>query len=494
METSSPPKRRGWLVGLSLVLLLLVTGAAFFLNRYPIHDVVTYDDPVEHFKYGSLGADIENGLPTRVMQVLPAMFPEYLPPGSEPDWTAFGFIQEPDHAMPIGFSERTRIVPRSGLNCAACHVGTWQLSEDAEPEVILGMPAINLDLEGFFGFLFQSTEDPRFTAENVLAAMEQQGIPVSATDRLVYGRVVPGMRDGLAARKAAVQRILFEGHPGFGPGRVDTFNPYKVIQLAEHYPDGIPEDEAIGTAEFASVWNLGARKHMPLNWDGNAPSEHDRNIGAAFGAGATREGVDEVAIERTARFLDTLSVPPYPFPIDAALAAQGEPLFRQYCSECHSLNGSRIGAVVPIEEIGTDPHRMRSYTDRLNQLLLDYGIGYDWQLTEMTATNGYVNGPLDGIWARAPYLHNGSVPSLWDLLTPAEQRNDGRTFFYTGHGLYDSARVGIRTDVPNVGDRVSFRLDLTAPGNSNQGHTGDYYGTEISETEKRALIEYLKTL
>lgn len=492
--SSSPPKRRGGLIGVGLVLLLLVAGAAFFLNRYPLNEVVTYDDPTEHFKYGSLGSDIENGLPTRVMQVLPVMFPEYLPPGSEPDWTAFGFIQEPGRPMPVGFSERVRFVSRTGLNCAACHTGAWRTSTDAEPEVILGMPAINVDLQAFFGFLFQTTEDPRFTTENVLAAMEQQGTPVSATDRLVYRYVIPGMRDGLAARKSALMQILYDGHPGFGPGRVDTFNPYKVIQLVDHYPEGIPEGETIGTAEFAAIWNLGPRKDMPLNWDGNAPSPHDRNIGAAFGAGATREGVDQAAIDRMAAFLDTLSAPDYPFPIDTALAAQGAPIFRQYCAECHSLNGSRIGTVVPIEQIGTDRHRMDSYSERLNQLLLDYGTGYDWKLTEMTSTNGYVNGPLDGIWARAPYLHNGSVPSLWDLLTPAAERNDGRSFFYTGHGVYDSTRVGIRPDVARLGERVSFRFDLTAPGNNNAGHTGPSYGTELTDREKRALIEYLKTL
>src|SRR6185436_1917240 len=103
------------------------------------------------------------------------MFPEYLPAGAPHDWTAFGLIQEPGHSMPIGFSERQRIIPLTGLNCAACHVGAWRASPDAEPMVILGMPSTSFNVQEFFLFLFASVADPRFTTDNVLAAMEEHG-------------------------------------------------------------------------------------------------------------------------------------------------------------------------------------------------------------------------------------------------------------------------------------------------------------------------------
>ena len=58
----------------------------------------------------------------KVLQVFPAMFPEYLPKGSErKDYTAFGFIQQPGHPMPIGFSVRRQIIDLTAINCAACH-------------------------------------------------------------------------------------------------------------------------------------------------------------------------------------------------------------------------------------------------------------------------------------------------------------------------------------------------------------------------------------
>jgi hypothetical protein len=102
-------------------------------------------------------------------------------------------------------------------------------------------------------------------------------------------------------------------------------------------------------------------------------------------------------------------------------------------------------------------------------------------------TDGYANHPLDGIWARAPYLHNGSVPTLRDLLEPPERRPAA---FYRGYDVYDQARVGFVTDVPAENGRRFFRYDTSIPGNSNAGHV---YGTTLTDEDKRAIVEYLKT-
>jgi hypothetical protein len=193
-------------------------------------------------------------------------------------------------------------------------------------------------------------------------------------------------------------------------------------------------------------------------------------------------------------YLLELPSPRYPYRIDRSAAARGEVLYRQYCYSCHDPAGDRVGQVTPIEGVGTDRRRLDAWTPRIVELLDRVDEGYEWSLSTFVKTNGYVNSPLDGVWARGPYLHNGSVPTLWDLLTPAEQRNGGATFFYTGHAVLDTVDVGSRADVDRVGNRPSFRYDLTLPGNSNVGHTGATYGTELPDEEKRALIEYMKTL
>jgi len=100
--------------------------------------------------------------------------------------------------------------------------------------------------------------------------------------------------------------------------------------------------------------------------------------------------------------------------------------------------------------------------------------------------------PLDGIWATAPYLHNGSVPNLDELFQPAAKRSKS---FSIGVRTFDPVRVGYLTDVisfPKFSVNDSNGNPIT--GNSNVGHEGDQYGTNLSADERRQLIEYLKSL
>jgi hypothetical protein len=102
-------------------------------------------------------------------------------------------------------------------------------------------------------------------------------------------------------------------------------------------------------------------------------------------------------------------------------------------------------------------------------------------------TNGYVSVALDGLWLRAPYLHNGSVPSLQDLLEKPENRPK---VFWRGYDIYDQNKVGFISDNYQA-QKIGFKYDVNQPGNSNQGHI---YGTDLPGDDKKALIEYLKSL
>jgi hypothetical protein len=95
--------------------------------------------------------------------------------------------------------------------------------------------------------------------------------------------------------------------------------------------------------------------------------------------------------------------------------------------------------------------------------------------------------PLEGIWATAPYLHNGSVPSLYDLLLPPAQRP---ATFFVGTRNFDPKKVGYDTAPGTPGN--SFRYDTSLPGNSNKGHV---YGVgSLSTTQRAELLEYLKSI
>jgi hypothetical protein len=491
---SAAAGRRQWRrLKAAVVFVALIVLIALIIGwRYSPSRPATYRNIRQHFKYGSIGSDIENGLPLAVMRVLPRMFPQHLPPGSERDWTAFGFIREPGHDMPIGFSRRRRLIDLTGLNCAACHVGVVRSSADDQPRIFLGMPSNTVDLQSFFEFLFACAADPRFTPKDILPEIEKDG-RLFILDRIIYQHAIPLMKKGLLRRRDQLATLLTPDHPRFGPGRVDTFNPYKVNQFAEHYPDGIPDGEQYGTVDLPSVWNQRPRQNMQLHWDGNNTSVFERNISAALGAGATRENVDLIKIERLRRWMDDLPAPEFPFTKSETSDSyrRGQQLYLRYCFRCHDFSGPDVGKVVPLIEIGTDPGRWQSYTPKLAKIQKKYGDGYDWGWHHFAKTDGYANQPLDGIWARAPYLHNGAVPTLWHLLQPQQDRPKS---FFIGHGVYDAENVGFRLDAEQVGTRKSFQFDTEQNGNSNSGHSGEKYGTELPDDAKRDLIEYLKTL
>jgi hypothetical protein len=214
--------------------------------------------------------------------------------------------------------------------------------------------------------------------------------------------------------------------------------------------------------------------------------------------------VDHDSLKRVRDWIWTLAPPKYPYAIDQALAARGAPLYAQHCIECHAdgrfrdgvKTGSRVGQVEPIDRIGTDRHRLDSYTFAFASNQAGLYPGSEYRFTHFRKTNGYASQPLDGIWLRGPYLHNGSVPTLRELLDPPESEAQGkgtgfrRTKFYRGYDVLDPVRVGFISDVPSENGREFTAYDTTKPTQSNRGHM---YGIELSNDDKNAIVEYLKT-
>jgi hypothetical protein len=151
----------------------------------------------------------------------------------------------------------------------------------------------------------------------------------------------------------------------------------------------------------------------------------------------------------------------------------------------------RLGEVETLAEIGTDRGRWASYSEPFAAAQNMLYAGYDWRFERFRKTAGYANHPLDGIWARSPYLHNGSVPTLRDLMEPAENRP---TVFWRGSDVLDLERVGYRFDAEAAPGDDLFRYDTRVPGNGNAGHDGPRYGTHLPAAAKDAIVEYMKLL
>jgi hypothetical protein len=184
-----------------------------------------------------------------------------------------------------------------------------------------------------------------------------------------------------------------------------------------------------------------------------------------------------------------LDLKPPAFPaarIDRSRVEKGGQVYQASCARCHALDGAAVGQVTPLAEVGTDPERLNSFTSALAAQMNTIGTGKPWKFSNFRKTEGYANMPLDGVWLRAPYLHNGSVPTLRGLLFPEERP----ATFHSGYDVYDWQRVGFVSVGPDA-ERNGVAFDTRLRGNSNAGHV---YGSELPPADREALLEYLKTL
>ncbi len=465
-----------WRGPLAIVLAIGAGIGLYFLGRLYRDDPVTYSDPVEHFKYGSTGGERSSGFPYAVWQAMPSLFAEYLPGKQylpETPYASLGFLYEKDPKkggykdLPVGVQRRNvQGLDRVFLNCAICHTGSVRASANLPPHLVAGMPSNTVNLQEFQRFLFASAMDERFTPGRILNEIERMG----ALDELTFlnERLLRKFGISLMRERILLLRDRFkfmDQEPDFGPGRVDTFGPGKVLL---NFPmDLLPERERVGICDFPSVWMQGAKDKMQLHWDGNNTSTEERNRNAAFGTGANPGTLDRPSLARMVEFLKTAEPPKFEdffkadlphlppqeakkFKLRPDPEGIGKKLYIQACANCHgtdgrSFEGKYVGKVEPIKHIGTDRWRLDSFTAELvapmNQLYAGYGKE---RFSHFSKTFGYANLPLDGVWLRAPYLHNGSVPTLRDLLEPAANRPK---VFYRGYDVYDPVRGGFVSNV-----------------------------------------------
>ncbi len=457
-----------------VALLVVLLGYGLWLNLARVYPDKVYADPIDHFKYAPIGLSVESRIPYYLWQVLPDLFPERLPGG----WASLGFIYEKGHDVPIGMAKRRIGYPSVEPNCALCHTGSYQTAPGAPVQVALGAPAHELDLQRFQWTLYDCASDPKFTPARVVDAIGKR-FKLTMFQTLVYRYlIVPTAVRSLKQQAAAY--AWQKTRPIQGRGRTDTFNPTKfnVFQM--------PEDNTIGTVDLPAIWNQRARVGLWLHWDGNNNAIRERNYAAAMAVGATAKSVIPANFQRTTDFVLGLQPPRFPFPIDAEKAKRGQQIFAQQCASCHAFGAKNIGQVTSIEAIGTDRHRLDSFTQAL--VTRFHSVNEPpFVFDAYRKTHGYSNLPIDGIWMRGPYLHNGSVPTLWDLLQPPDKRPKK---YSIGYRVLDPVKVGFVSDGPEA-KRVGFLLDTSIPGNGNGGHT---YGVNLDDEQKWALIEYLKTL
>ncbi len=374
-------------------------------------------------------------------------------------FTRYGFTPRTDEpTKPLQF-----VVDEQGywaMSCFACHGGK------VAGTTIEGLPNSHIALETLY-------EDLRATKRRLKIPLNQMDIGALAvpmgtsrgtTNAVVFGIALMAYRDkDLNFLPFRLPRPTIIHHD------MDTPAWWNVSKRNRLYIDGFVEKDPRALIPF--VMDQRTRGKTLRGW--------------------------ESEFEKIYQYIESLTPPRYPYEIDEALAAKGQHLFAQNCAECHGTydeHPTYPGRIVEIDVVGTDRVRLDALTE---QDRLAYHESWYARYGESETTispTGYQAPPLDGIWATAPYFHNGSVPTLRQVIVPGERPLIWKR---SEHG-YDTKRVGLEfesfTEIPNDASRpdlIREYFDTTRRGKSSSGHD---FGAHLSESDVTALLEYLKSL
>lgn len=248
-------------------------------------------------------------------------------------------------------------------------------------------------------------------------------------------------------------------------------------------------------------WRMQKKHALFYNSEGRGDHARIMMLGAILCADKVElvKQIDTYAPDIRA-YLASLRAPAYPFPIDLQAAKLGHEVFDRNCAACHGTYGDHWtypNLVIGMEQVGTDPELAKASTDgRSDRFLRWFNRSYYGELAQAAPAPGYVAPPLDGVWATAPFLHNGSVPTMEALLQSGKRPKYWTRSFSAddynpttlGWNYSELAQGKGATADPKQRARI---YDTTLPGYSNSGHL---YGDQLSATERTAILEYLKTL
>lgn len=512
------------------------------VNRYriPAEQVaeLTADD-IDILMHGSLATEV---LPVKLLAAFPRAFPDLFP---EPDMSNFGLVPDPEAGMPLGVSMKKSVQHLGGedavgINCASCHMTEVDFGDGGGPLRVVG-PAGQFDVNAFFGAVVVGMIRPQAIEKGDPVNMKRllsAWLAVSSAE--VNEEVLSKFEKNLASQSASIAVAIREdpwGKNGAGPGGLHAIDPrdlrlsasdvesnrdlapvvrallklFHNIRSTLHIPDAMPtapespagpgRNDAFGLlaysffqvkvpvapAKYGVAWNLAGREWV--HWDGNNNDPIARNLAASLGLGApiidTYAILDFAAVTRQTEISQKIRSPRWPLAVDDVAASRGKLVFEAECASCHAASAEK-NLFAP-DEVGTDVNRSLQIDTRLAvlfQAALE-NVKIDGFTpsgrSPFRVTGRYWAPELSGVWARAPYLHNGAVRTIAELLMRATDRPEV------------SRRGAARYDVGSLGylDTGQFLFESNLKGNSRFGHE---YGASLSGESRSDLIEFLKTI
>lgn len=357
-------------------------------------------------------------------------------------------------------------------NCLLCHGGTF------EGEVVVGLGNEGLDFTG----------DPRDA--------------VDAIGSYVGGKAETAAWQKWAARISAIAPYMITDTVGANPA------PNLTLALIAHRDRDTlawsdepllepPRTDPLPVS--VPPWWRMSKKHA-MFYNGMGRGDHARYM--MMKSLVCADSIAEVealdaAFADVRAFIASLEPPAYPYAVDGELAVEGEAVFNDHCSACHGTYGenpSYPNLVIDLDTVGTDPAYARQAYDDGERFMNWFNGSWYGERAVARPAAGYVAPPLDAVWMTAPFLHNGSVPTIAALLDSGTRpvywsRDPGAVEFdqdalgwhYVEH---EQGRDGADTERARI-------YDTTREGYSNAGHT---FGDVLTDAQRTAVIEYLKTL
>jgi mono/diheme cytochrome c family protein len=377
--------------------------------------------------------------------------------------TRYGLNQAPydNTGLPMGLHESPGLLGKGIVNdCLLCHAGT------VAGRTIIGAANAALDLQSLF--------------EDLSAA---EGLTFKFPFRFGHSR--------------GTVNVL--GPTNFLMGFRDADLKVRLQQIDLGGDNGAVSDPP--------AWWLLKRKKT-RDWNGGIDAHSTRadmvNLLTPFNSGEYIKKQQPVFADIHA-FLLSVKAPRYPFPVDGTLAVRGRDLYETVCAKCHGTSGpdgKYPNKIVSLEQVGTDRALAESFTEKLathyNTTWFAQESGPDGKPMRFLPHQAYQAPPLDGVWATAPYFHNGSAPTVYHVLNSRARPKFFTRTFDAGKGDYDEARMGWKVralDAPPEQRLSGWErrriYDTSRPGHGNGGHT---FGDDFAEAERTAVIEYLKTL
>lgn len=444
------------------------------------------------------------------------------------------------YGWPVGFTvsepDLSGGVPVAGFTCALCHTGQIEYRGTAirieGGQAYIDMPGF---VTGLVAALTATARDPRrrqtFFADAIAA-----GYPADRMERDFETGVALFQKQMEASQGHAITQLRT------GKGRLDAVQGIANQVFASDLDIPANTKDLDAPVNYPYLWDIWRLSWLQYNGF-LPPQATSRNIGEVLGSkGRTylvdprtgdlnpepqrwRSSIQLNNINWMEKTLQDLRAPTWPVEvlgsIDQAKATAGRALFGEHCAGCHGIkelpNGQWDVTVVPLTHIGTDPNQATHWAGRTydaSKLGLSSSTpAYDLDIAvnairrqlyadnntpaseqepdvEFVAPCGYKARPLIGVWATSPFLHNGSVRTIYELLSDTRP-----TAFTFGSREYDPAHLGYTEgDSPDP-----VILDTSIPGNRNTGHwwtdeaaRPGRIGRRLAEKEKYAIIEYLK--